>query len=128
MSAPSANYLGDAVMSSIQTLLMIGGFIIIFSVINKLLFHLHISSFLAKGIDLILILIGFPLDLSIPIFSGLFEMTIGSQLVSGVQECNPHATSHYGKSPSWLWRFKYPCASCKYFGANRYRFQTFFYC
>ncbi|WP_428908756.1 sporulation integral membrane protein YlbJ [Niallia sp. Krafla_26] len=83
---PIGKLLGDAVMSSIQTLLMIGGFIILFSVINKLLYHLHISSFLAKGIDLLLNLIGFPLDLSIPIFSGLFEMTIGSQLVSGVQE------------------------------------------
>ena len=51
---PIGKLLGDAVMSSIQTLLMIGGFIILFSVINKLLFHLHISSFLAKGIDVAL--------------------------------------------------------------------------
>jgi sporulation integral membrane protein YlbJ len=78
--------LGDAVMSSIHTLLMIGGFIILFSVINKLLFHLHITSFLAKGIDIALKLFHLPVELGIPLFSGLFEMTIGSQLVSGVQE------------------------------------------
>lgn len=83
---PIGELLGDAVMSSIQTLLMIGGFIILFSVINKLLYHLHIASFVAKGIDLILILLQFPIELSVPFFSGLFEMTIGSQLVSRVQE------------------------------------------
>ena len=65
---------------------MIGGFIILFSVINKLLFHLHISSFFAKGIDVALKLFHLPVELSIPLFSGLFEMTIGSQLVSVVQE------------------------------------------
>ncbi|WP_338469929.1 sporulation integral membrane protein YlbJ [Niallia sp. XMNu-256] len=83
---PIGKLLGDAVMSSIQTLLMIGGFIILFSVINKLLYHLHISSFLAIGLEVILSLFQFPIELSIPLFSGLFEMTIGSQLVSGVQE------------------------------------------
>src|SRR5690606_41325289 len=35
---PLGKLLGDAIISSIQTLLMIGGFIILFSVINKLLF------------------------------------------------------------------------------------------
>ncbi len=83
---PIGELLGDAVMSSIQTLLMIGGFIILFSVINKLLYHLHISSFAAKGIEAIFNLIQFPTELSIPLFSGIFEMTIGSQLVSRVQE------------------------------------------
>ena len=45
---PIGKLMGDAVMSSIHTLLMIGGFIILFSVINKLLFHLHIPLFLQK--------------------------------------------------------------------------------
>ena len=83
---PIGKLMGDAVMSSIHTLLMIGGFIILFSVINKLLFHLHISSFFAQGIDIALKLLHLPIELGIPLFSGLFEMTIGSQLVSVVQE------------------------------------------
>ncbi|MCB6771075.1 hypothetical protein LI095_10130, partial [Veillonella atypica] len=38
-SKPIGKLLGDAVMSAIQTLLMIGGFIILFSVFNKLLLY-----------------------------------------------------------------------------------------
>ena len=52
---PIGKLLGDAVNSSIQTLLMIGGFIILFSVMNKLLFHLHITATLANGVDIAVI-------------------------------------------------------------------------
>jgi sporulation integral membrane protein YlbJ len=47
---PIGKLLGDAVTSSVQTLLMIGGFIIMFSVLNKLLYQLHITEFLAKAV------------------------------------------------------------------------------
>lgn len=83
---PIGKLLGDAVNSSIQTLLMVGGFIILFSVINKLLFHLHITAALAKGFDLILSSLSLPDMLSIPFISGLFEITMGSDLTSRVQE------------------------------------------
>jgi sporulation integral membrane protein YlbJ len=83
---PIGKLLGDAVNSSIQTLLMIGGFIILFSVINKLLFHLHITATLAKGFDLLLSSLSLPEMLSIPFISGLFEITLGSQLTSQVQD------------------------------------------
>jgi sporulation integral membrane protein YlbJ len=81
---PIGKLLGDAVSSSIQTLLMVGGFIILFSVINKLLFHLHITAALAKGFDLALSSLSFPDMLSIPFISGLFEITMGSDLTSRV--------------------------------------------
>jgi sporulation integral membrane protein YlbJ len=81
---PIGKLLGDAVNSSIQTLLMIGGFIILFSVINRLLFHLYITAFLASMIGKILVNIHFPITLSIPYIAGLFEITLGSQLVSQV--------------------------------------------
>lgn len=81
---PIGKLLGDAVTSSIQTLLMIGGFIILFSVINKLLYHLHITAFLGKGIDWLLTSLSFPTSFSIPFISGLFEITLGSQLTSQV--------------------------------------------
>ncbi|RSD28130.1 sporulation integral membrane protein YlbJ [Mesobacillus subterraneus] len=83
---PIGKLLGDAVMSSIQTLLMIGGFIILFSVINKLLFHLHITAFLAEFIEIALAMLGMTEMLSMPYISGLFEITLGSQMTSQVQE------------------------------------------
>jgi sporulation integral membrane protein YlbJ len=83
---PIGKLLGDAVNSSIQTLLMVGGFIILFSVINKLLYHLHITATLAKAVEVILSSISFPEMLSIPFISGLFEITLGSQLTSQVQD------------------------------------------
>lgn len=83
---PIGKLLGDAVMSSIQTLLMIGGFIILFSVINKLLFHLNITAFLAQFIQLALGMLGMSEMLSMPYISGLFEITLGSQMTSQVQE------------------------------------------
>ncbi|PAE25033.1 MULTISPECIES: sporulation integral membrane protein YlbJ [Bacillaceae] len=83
---PIGKLLGDAVMSSIQTLLMIGGFIILFSVINKLLFHIGITAFLAKGLEAVLSIFSLPPELSIPFISGLFEITLGSQMTSQVQQ------------------------------------------
>jgi len=79
---PIGKLLGDAVNSSIQTLLMVGGFIILFSVINKILYHLHITATLAKSIEVLLSALSFPEMLSIPFISGLFEITLGSQLTS----------------------------------------------
>lgn len=83
---PIGKLLGDAVTSSIQTLLMIGGFIILFSVINKILYHLHITAFLANLIKVILKAFSFPESISIPLISGLFEITQGSQMTSQVQD------------------------------------------
>jgi sporulation integral membrane protein YlbJ len=81
---PIGKLLGDAVNSSIQTLLMVGGFIILFSVINKLLFHLHITAALARGFDILFSALSLPDMLSIPFISGLFEITLGSDLTSRV--------------------------------------------
>ncbi|MBY0097764.1 sporulation integral membrane protein YlbJ [Mesobacillus maritimus] len=83
---PVGQLLGDAVMSSIQTLLMIGGFIIIFSVINKLLYLLGATAFLASFIEYLLSLIGLDRTLSMATISGLFEITMGSQMASQVQD------------------------------------------
>lgn len=81
---PIGKLLGDAVNSSIQTLLMVGGFIILFSVINKLLFHLHITAALARGFDILFSSLSLPDMLSVPLISGLFEITLGSDLTSRV--------------------------------------------
>ncbi|MDR6998022.1 sporulation integral membrane protein YlbJ [Neobacillus niacini] len=83
---PIGKLLGDAVNSSIQTLLMIGGFIILFSVINTLLYHLHITAILAKTVQILLSALSFTDKLSIPFISGLFEITLGSKLTSLVHD------------------------------------------
>ena len=85
---PIGKILGDAVTSSIQTLLMIGGFIILFSVVNKLLFHLHITAFFAKAIEVAFNdLFNYLLNFSIPFISGLFEITFGSTINQSINRC-----------------------------------------
>ncbi|GAK04068.1 membrane protein [Geomicrobium sp. JCM 19037] len=79
---PIGKKLGDAVQSSVQTLLMIGGFIILFSVLNEVLSLLRFTEIFAAFIHVLLAMIGLSSDFGIPIVSGLFEMTLGSQLVS----------------------------------------------
>src|SRR5690606_28496138 len=77
---PIGKLVGDAVISSIHTLLMIGGFIILFSVVNKLLFHMHITAFLAELIKGFLMIFQLPASLSMPSIAGIFEITLGSQM------------------------------------------------
>lgn len=79
---PIGKMLGDAVLSSIQTLLMVGGFIILFSVLNKLLSLLSITDFIAVAFTLFLGLFKLSAELSVPLVSGMFEMTLGSKLAS----------------------------------------------
>lgn len=83
---PIGKLLGDAVMTSVQTLLMIGGFIILFSVINKVLYHLQITGSLSRVVEFIFQMVNLPVELSLPFISGLFEITLGSQMTSQVQE------------------------------------------
>ncbi|WP_026692141.1 sporulation integral membrane protein YlbJ [Peribacillus kribbensis] len=83
---PIGKMLGDAVLSSINTLLMIGGFIILFSVVNKLLFEMGITGFLALFVKDVLRLLHLSEGLSIPFIAGIFEITLGAQMTSQVQD------------------------------------------
>ena len=83
---PIGKLLGDAVTSSVHTLLMIGGFIILFSVVNRLLNIMNITDFFALFIESVFSILSIPENLSIPFISGLFEMTIGSQLISEIKD------------------------------------------
>lgn len=76
--------MGDAVYSSIETLLMIGGFIMIFSVILSILTKIQFTLVLSKFIALILIPLGIAIELSDSIIYGLFEVTLGAKNVSEV--------------------------------------------
>ncbi|HEU5141067.1 MAG TPA: sporulation integral membrane protein YlbJ [Bacillales bacterium] len=79
---PLGRLLGDAVHSSISTLLMIGGFIILFSVINRVLSILHVTDVAATILSVILEQIHVPPQLSHAIVTGFFEITLGSQAAS----------------------------------------------
>ncbi|MEK5306276.1 sporulation integral membrane protein YlbJ [Bacillus sp. FSL M8-0326] len=82
---PLGQILSDAVMSSVQTLFMIGGFIILFSVFSQMLAVVHVTDLLSIGIGSILKTMHLPPDLDLAMIAGLFEITLGSQL-TGSQE------------------------------------------
>ncbi|MGF7533317.1 dipicolinic acid transporter SpoVV [Bacillus mexicanus] len=79
---PLGKILGDAVTSSVQTLLMVGGFIILFSVFNRLLSVVQLTDILSVFTKGVLALFQLPAKLDIPLLSGMFEITLGSKLVS----------------------------------------------
>jgi len=74
--------MGDAVMSSINTLFMIGGFIILFSVILTILTKINIILLITKVITYLLIPLGISTELSQAIIHGFFEVTLGAKTVS----------------------------------------------
>ncbi|MFB5660676.1 sporulation integral membrane protein YlbJ [Alteribacillus sp. HJP-4] len=79
---PFGKKLGDAVTRSIQTLLMIGGFIILFSVLYEVLHLTNMIDVLALLPGLLLSTFHYPAELAWPWVSGLFEITVGSKLVA----------------------------------------------
>jgi sporulation integral membrane protein YlbJ len=82
---PFGKLLGDSVYSSISTLLMIGGFIILFSVLNSILSLINLTTLFATGISILLTVFYLPDALSVPLLSGLFEITLGSKLTSAIE-------------------------------------------
>lgn len=81
---PLGMILGDAVIQSIKTLIMVGGFIILFSVLTEMLYLVHITQIVANLIEYVLNMFTLPGDLSLPLVSGLFEITVGANLISQI--------------------------------------------
>lgn len=77
--------LGDAIKKSISTILSIGGFVVLFSVIISILSNLEILTSLAK----ILANFGLPFELSLSILTGIIEMTNGIQVASNCYSSLP---------------------------------------
>lgn len=90
---PFGKLFGDAVIQSVQTLLMIGGFIIIFSVFSTLLLEVGVASLVSTVISFLFRAFSLPEELALPFFSGIFEITVGAQLIanSGVNSILPQA-------------------------------------
>jgi sporulation integral membrane protein YlbJ len=70
--------LGDAIKKSISTILLIGGFVVLFSVTISILSSLEILTFLAN----LLTKLGIPYDISLSILTGIIELTNGIQTAS----------------------------------------------
>lgn len=81
---PLGKLIGDAVYSSISTLLVIGGFIILFSVINKVCTILHLTNAVSSMLALIFNQLHLPPQLSHALVAGFFEITLGSQTASQI--------------------------------------------
>lgn len=79
---PLGQLLGDAVKSSINSLLMIGGFIILFSVIMRMATVSGLVAFIGKGVHWLLALVGLSPALGDGLVSGIFEITIGCNVTS----------------------------------------------
>ena len=76
--------LGSSINSSISNILMIGGFVVIFSVIISILNQTHTLDLLSKFFNPILSFLGFDLSFAKPLLSGILELTNGVNLVSNV--------------------------------------------
>ena len=79
---PLGKVMGDAVRSAVTNLLNIGGFIILFAVIIRLLTTAGVIDALAGILGLLLLPLGFAPGILPALGSGFFEMTIGSKLAS----------------------------------------------
>ena len=71
--------MGDAIRQSVESLLLIGGFIILFSVIIRILDVVGLVSPLGRGIEIILRWIGLSPSLGPALISGFFEIDLGCQ-------------------------------------------------
>ncbi|MHB8985179.1 MAG: sporulation integral membrane protein YlbJ, partial [Eubacteriales bacterium] len=79
---PLGRIMGDAVRGAVTNLLNIGGFIILFAVIIRLLTASGFIGALADFLGVFLLPLGFSPEILTSLGSGVFEMTIGSKLAS----------------------------------------------
>ncbi|MBQ6712603.1 MAG: sporulation integral membrane protein YlbJ [Selenomonadales bacterium] len=79
---PFGKLLGDAVRESMQTSLLIGGFIILFSVFLRILSTVGVTDCLAALFGSLLFLINFDTASAHALVSGLFEIDLGALAVS----------------------------------------------
>ncbi len=81
---PFGQLMGEAVHSALQTLFMVGGFLIVFSVVIQLLTTTHVTRFLNAALTVLLAPLGVHQAFSQALVSGLFEVTLGAQAASAV--------------------------------------------
>lgn len=80
--------LSEAILDSSKTIIMIGGFVVIFSVIISILSTSRILQILSYALYPILNFTGIHLSLSTPIISGIIELTNGVSMVASLVSKN----------------------------------------
>lgn len=76
--------LGKSIQDAISTILMIGGFVVIFSVIISILNQSKLLDICSQLLKPILSVFGFSLDFAKPILGGIIELTNGVNMVSSI--------------------------------------------
>ena len=76
--------LGKSITNSISTILMIGGFVVIFSVIISILNQSHLLDGLSNLLSPVFSFLGLPLDFIKPVLSGIVELTNGVSLAANI--------------------------------------------
>lgn len=79
---PLGKIMGDAVRNAVANLLNIGGFIILFAVLIRMLSAAGFIDALARCLGVFLLPLGFSPEILPALGSGIFEMTIGSKMAS----------------------------------------------
>lgn len=80
---PFGKMMGDAVRESMTTLFMIGGFIMLFSVLVKILTVFGFLNLITPVIAMILKLFGINPQLTTAVFNGILEIDLGTMITSG---------------------------------------------
>lgn len=76
--------LGESIHNAISTILMIGGFIVIFSVIISILQNSHLLDYLAKIFNPLSSILGFDIRFTKPVLAGIIELTNGINMVANI--------------------------------------------
>jgi len=79
---PMGQLMGDAIKKSIETMLLIGGFIILFSVIIRILTVVGLVKHFSVLINFLLNLLGLDTGLAPAVISGLLEIDLGCQFAA----------------------------------------------
>lgn len=81
-------FMGEAIKSSIATLLLICGFIVFFCVLGTILDEIGLTDLITNGLNKIFGIFNFPIkdskDLSIGCFKGILEITSGLKILSNL--------------------------------------------
>ena len=78
--------IGNSISSSINTILLIGGFVVLFSVIISILQNSHLLNIFSNCINPLLNILNIPNDFSAGIISGFFELTNGLNIVCNIPQ------------------------------------------
>lgn len=80
------SYLGGAVRTSINNLLAVGGFVVLFSVMTRMFTVWGLMDHLARLVTMLLGSLGFSYQVSFGICMGLFEVTLGAQTIAATSD------------------------------------------